>query len=80
MPEQIQQAKPARPGPLKLYDEPFKRCGKAVCLTPAEAKRALDNKVQVYDWMSKANALFCYYEVRDGAERCVTPEASSPNK
>jgi hypothetical protein len=42
------------------------------CLTAAEAKRSLDNKVQIYQWMEGANALFCYYEVREGKTVCAS--------
>lgn len=76
VPDQVQEAKPARPAPLQLYNEPWKRCGKNVCLTASEAKRALDNKVQIYNWMQSANALFCYYEVREGRNVCQFSGAS----
>jgi hypothetical protein len=42
------------------------------CLSPGDAQRELNNKVEVYNWMRGMNALVCYYEVRDGAERCVS--------
>jgi hypothetical protein len=42
------------------------------CLTPIEAQAQVNNKVEIYNWMRGMNALVCYYEVRDGAERCVS--------
>ncbi|MCK1543447.1 hypothetical protein IVB12_16135 [Bradyrhizobium sp. 179] len=50
----------------------FKRCGKMACLSPREAQAEVNNKVEIYNWMRGMNALVCYYEVRDGAERCVS--------
>jgi hypothetical protein len=70
--EKLPEAKPARPAPLALSNVRFKRCGKMACLTPGEAQREVNNKVEVYNWMRGMNALVCYYEVRDGAERCVS--------
>jgi hypothetical protein len=48
-----------------------------ICLTPSEAKRSIENKVEIYNWMLQANALFCYYEVREGKDVCVSGAASS---
>jgi hypothetical protein len=42
------------------------------CLTAGEAKRSLDNKVEIYNWMQGANALLCYYEVREGQTVCAS--------
>jgi hypothetical protein len=42
------------------------------CLTPIEAQAQVNNKVEIYNWMRGMNALVCYYEVRDRAERCVS--------
>jgi hypothetical protein len=72
VPEKLQEAKPARPAPLALSDVRYKRCGKMACLTAADAQREVNNKAEVYNWMRGMNALVCYYEVRDGAERCVS--------
>lgn len=72
IPEKIQEVKPAKPAPLALSDVRYKRCGKMACLSPGDAQRELNNKVEVYNWMRGMNALVCYYEVRDGAERCVS--------
>ena len=54
--------KPARPAPVKLYDEPWKRCGKAVCLSPKEAQRSLENKVEVGRFIRGQNDLLDFYE------------------
>lgn len=70
VPDKIEQVKPARPAPLVLYNEHFKLCGQSLCITPTEAKRVLQNKLEVYNWMRQANALFCYYEVREGKQVC----------
>jgi hypothetical protein len=42
------------------------------CLTPSQAQAEVDNKVEIYNWMRGMNALVCFYEARDGAERCVS--------
>lgn len=67
--EQLREVKPARPAPLKLYDEPYKACGKNLCLTPAEAQKALKNKAAVSQWMGEANNLLDYYESKEQAEQ-----------
>jgi len=42
-----------------------------VCLTASEAQRSLANKLEIYNWMQQANALLCYYEVREGKTVCA---------
>lgn len=56
---------------------PYKRCGKSLCLTAADAKKQIQNKVEFYNWMQQANALFCYYEVREGKTLCQYAGASA---
>lgn len=65
----LAEAVPARPQPLKLYDEPWKACekGKMICLKPAEATRSLENKVEVRRWIGEASANMDYWERRSGA-------------
>lgn len=63
--------KPARPGRLRLYDEPWKACGKSVCLTPGEAQRSLENKVEVNRWMRDANNLIDFHEAEDAPVKPV---------
>ena len=43
----LEAAKPSRPDPIKLYDEPWQACGKRVCLTPEQANRSLENRVEL---------------------------------
>jgi hypothetical protein len=72
---QLTELKPARPAGIKLVDEKFQRCGKMVCLPPAAAQRLVQNKVEIYGWMSSANAVMDYYEGRPapGTEAVTAP-------
>ena len=55
--EPLRQVVPARPSPLRLYDEPWKACGRMMCLAPKEAQKSLDNKIEVGRWMGQALSL-----------------------
>lgn len=55
---------PARPSPLRLSSEKFSVCGKAICLTAAQAKKLMLNKVATIRYIEQSNALLDYYERR----------------
>jgi hypothetical protein len=48
-----------------------------VCLQPSEAERAIENKIEIYNWMQQTNALLCYYEVRESKTVCAYSGAAS---
>ncbi|WP_092498661.1 hypothetical protein [Faunimonas pinastri] len=62
--ERLKIVHPARPGPVKLYDEKWQGCesGKMVCVTPDDARKSVENKIAVGRWMTKMNGLVTYYE------------------
>jgi hypothetical protein len=61
---ELTEFKPARPPAIKLVDEKFLRCGKMACIPAADAQRLLQNKVEIYSWMTGMNAVVDYYEGR----------------
>lgn len=61
---QLSEIKPARPAPITLTNVRYQRCGKMACLPLPAARRELDNKVEIYSWMTGANAVMDYYEGR----------------
>ena len=58
--------KPELPAPLVLADENFMQCvvegQQMVCMTIAEAKAMLANKVAVGLWIERARNIMLYYE------------------
>ena len=61
---ELTEFKPARPPAIKLVDEKFSLCGKMVCMTAAAAQRVLQNKTEMFSWMTGADAVMDYYEGR----------------
>lgn len=52
---------PPKPNPVRLRDEHWYACGEQVCMTPAEAKKVLENKAEVGRYMTEMNNLVEYY-------------------
>ncbi len=74
---QLSEIKPARPPAITLVNETYSRCGKMACIPVGTAQRALQNKVEIYSWMTNANTIMDYYEGRSApaAPLVIAPPA-----
>jgi hypothetical protein len=62
---------------MRLYDEPWKRCGSNLCLRPSEAQKSLNNKIEMLRYVRESNVLMDYYERRDPQHPTFTVPAPS---
>jgi hypothetical protein len=61
---------PKHPGELVLQEPKFEDCGKRVCLTRNEAKKVIENDVEVGRWAGEMNRNYHFY-------RDLLPEAQA---
>lgn len=54
--------RPPLPAPIKLTRVHWRPCGEDVCVSIADAKAQIDNRIKVGRWMSTMNAAVQYYE------------------
>lgn len=52
---------PPRPRPVQLFNERWYACGEQICMSPADAKKMMQNKAEIARFMREMDNLVEYY-------------------